>query len=36
MGREVGGAFRREGTYVYLMSILVDVWQNHHHIVITL
>ena len=28
MGREVGGGFKREGTYVYLWLIHVDVWQN--------
>ena len=26
MGREVGGRFGREGTWVYLWLILVDVW----------
>ena len=25
---EVGGRFRREGTYVYLWLIHVDVWQK--------
>ena len=28
MGREMGGRFRREGTYVYLWLIHVDVWQK--------
>ena len=28
MGREVGGRFKREGTYVYLWLIHVDVWQK--------
>ena len=28
MGWEVGGKFRREGTYVYLWLIHVDVWQK--------
>ena len=28
MGREVGGEFKREGTYVYLWPIHVDVWQK--------
>ena len=28
MGREVGGRFKREGTYVYLCLIHVDVWQK--------
>ena len=27
-GREVGGRFRREGTWVYLWLILIDVWQK--------
>ena len=27
-GWEVGGRFEREGTYVYLWLIPVDVWQN--------
>ena len=26
-----GGVFTREGTYVCLMLIHVDVWQKHHH-----
>ena len=26
MGREVGEVFKREGTYVYLWLIYVDVW----------
>ena len=26
MGREVGGRFKREGTYVYPWLIHVDVW----------
>ena len=28
MGREVGGRFKREGTYAYLQLIHVDVWQK--------
>ena len=28
MGREVGGKFKREDTYVYLWLIHVDVWQK--------
>ena len=28
MGRETGGRFRREGTWVYLWLILADVWQK--------
>ena len=28
MGREVGGRFKREGIYVYLWPIHVDVWQK--------
>ena len=28
MGREVGWRFKREGTYVYLWLIHVDVWQK--------
>ena len=28
MGREVGGRFKREGMYVYLRLIHVDVWQK--------
>jgi len=28
MDREVGGKFKREGTYVYLRLIHVDVWQT--------
>ena len=28
MGREIGGRSRREGTWVYLWLILVDVWQK--------
>lgn len=35
-GEGSASAFRREGTHVYLMSILVDAWQNHHNILITL
>ena len=27
-GQEVGGRFKREGTYVYLWLIHVDVWQK--------
>ena len=28
MGWEVGGSFKREGTYVYLWLIHDDVWQK--------
>ena len=28
MGREVGGRFKRQGTYVYPWLIHVDVWQK--------
>ena len=28
MGWEVGGRFKREGTYVYLWLTPVDVWQK--------
>ena len=28
MGREMGGRFKREGTYVYLWLIHVAVWQK--------
>ena len=28
MGREMGGRFKREGTYVYLWLIHVEVWQK--------
>ena len=28
MGREVGGRFKREGAYVYVWLIHVDVWQK--------
>ena len=28
MGRKVGERFKREGTYVYLWLIHVDVWQK--------
>jgi len=28
MAWEMGGGFRREGTYVYLWLIHVDVWQR--------
>ena len=28
MEREVGGRFTREGTYVYLRLVHVDVWQK--------
>ena len=28
IGWEVGGRFKREGTYVYLWLIHVDVWQK--------
>ena len=31
MGWEVGGKFKREGTYVYLWLIHVDVWQKPTH-----
>ena len=27
MGREAGGRFNREGTYVYLWLIYIDVWK---------
>ena len=27
-GREVGGRFKREGAYVYLWLIHVDIWQK--------
>ena len=27
-GEEVGGRFKREGTYVYLWLIHVDIWQK--------
>ena len=30
MGREVGGSFKREGTYVYLWLIHDDVQNNHN------
>ena len=32
-GWEVGGKFKREGKYVYLWLIHVDLWQNQHNIV---
>ena len=28
MGREMGGRFKREGTWVYLWLIDVDVWRK--------
>ena len=28
MGRKMGGRFKKEGTYVYLWLIQVDVWQK--------
>ena len=28
MGREMGRRFKREGTYVYLWLIHVDIWQK--------
>ena len=28
MGREVGGRFKREGTYTHLLLIHVDVWEK--------
>ena len=28
MGNEVGGRFKREGTYVHLWLIHVDVWEK--------
>ena len=28
MGREMGGRFKREGTYVYPWLIHVDIWQK--------
>ena len=28
MGREMGGRFKREDTYVYLWLIHVDLWQK--------
>jgi len=28
MGRELGGRFKREGTWVYLWLIHVEVWQK--------
>ena len=28
MGREMGGRFKREGTYVYLWPIHADLWQK--------
>ena len=36
VGREVGGGVQDGGTHVYPWSIHVDVWQNHHNIVIIL
>ena len=29
MGWEAGVSFKREGTYVYLWLIHVDIWQKH-------
>ena len=31
MGREMGGRFKKEGAYVYLCLIHVDVWQKPTH-----
>ena len=31
VGREVGGGFRMEGTYVILTPIHVNVWQKKNH-----
>ena len=28
MGRDLGGRFKNEGTYVYLWLIHVDIWQK--------
>ena len=28
MGKEMGGTFKREGTFVYLWWINVDIWQK--------
>ena len=28
MGREMGGRFKRPGTYVYLWLIYVEIWQK--------
>ena len=28
MGKEMGGRFKREGMYVYLWLIHVDIWQK--------
>ena len=28
MGREMGGRFKREGTYVYLCPTHADLWQK--------
>jgi len=28
MGRQMGGIFKREGTYVYLWLIHIDIWQK--------
>ena len=33
LGREVEGRLKREGTYVYLWLIHVDVGRNQHNIV---
>ena len=33
MGREVGGMFKREETYVYLLLIHVEVGRNQHNTV---
>ena len=32
MGREMGGRFKREGIYVYLWLIHVEVWQKNNKI----
>ena len=37
MGREMGGGFKSEGTYVYLWLIHVDIWQKptqYHKVII--
>ena len=28
MGKEMGGTFKREGSFVYLWQIHVDIWQR--------
>ena len=33
LGREVGGGFKREGTYVYLWRFKLMYDKNHHNIV---